>query len=368
MYGDANHFLRFESTAPFFNNSSRGRTLGHFIQNNRLNENTVALDSWLSLGAASNQRFGIPKVLDPDGSTVGGTFNDGGSASIPGGLLTHFTPEMEVALTVADGLIPTGGAPALPPGFVAVGTSSFDAVFGENTTSGTFAAGNVVLRTNEGVQGTTADNILLLAQLTTAGELSFEINLEIRGTDGVVRKYVGKSENLQTGEIPNGLLQYPRPCGCTNPNYLEFDPTSTCDDGSCETLAVLGCADPAACNFQPTANINVPALCCYGPGNCNGLDINVVCPTLQVDEEIAHAALRVFPNPAMHQLFMERDPATAVQSQYYMFNALGSIAAEGLLRQGETRTELSMAHLPQGIYLLVVISPHGRTTRQIAKL
>ncbi|MGB1481656.1 MAG: hypothetical protein ACPG66_09835 [Flavobacteriales bacterium] len=44
--------------------------------------------------------------------------------------------------------------------------------------------------------------------------------------------------------------------GCTNPEYLEFDPYATSDDGSCNELIVLGCIYDAASNFNPIANVD----------------------------------------------------------------------------------------------------------------
>ncbi|GIR12425.1 MAG: hypothetical protein CM15mP23_10000 [Cryomorphaceae bacterium] len=32
--------------------------------------------------------------------------------------------------------------------------------------------------------------------------------------------------------------------GCTNPNYIEYTTEANFDDGSCVTLAVIGCTDP----------------------------------------------------------------------------------------------------------------------------
>ena len=50
MYGDSGHALLFSSTLPFFNNKSEGQTFGKDFSRSRLGENTVALDSWITLG------------------------------------------------------------------------------------------------------------------------------------------------------------------------------------------------------------------------------------------------------------------------------------------------------------------------------
>ncbi|MBK8228956.1 MAG: hypothetical protein IPK70_17515 [Flavobacteriales bacterium] len=84
-------------------------------------------------------RLGIPKADDPDGSSVGGANNDGGSAAIPGGLLVNGTPEMGIVLTTSDGLVPLGGQPAVPPSFLVSG-DDLDAVFRDETTAGEFVS------------------------------------------------------------------------------------------------------------------------------------------------------------------------------------------------------------------------------------
>ena len=42
--------------------------------------------------------------------------------------------------------------------------------------------------------------------------------------------------------------------GCTDDDYLEFDPLANTDDGSCNTLVVYGCIDSTMYNYDPLAN------------------------------------------------------------------------------------------------------------------
>ena len=44
--------------------------------------------------------------------------------------------------------------------------------------------------------------------------------------------------------------------GCTNPEFLEYDPYATEDDGSCATVIVPGCIYEAASNYNPLANVD----------------------------------------------------------------------------------------------------------------
>ena len=42
--------------------------------------------------------------------------------------------------------------------------------------------------------------------------------------------------------------------GCTDWNYLEYEPLANMDDGSCLTLMILGCTNDAAQNYNSQAN------------------------------------------------------------------------------------------------------------------
>ena len=53
------------------------------------------------------------------------------------------------------------------------------------------------------------------------------------------------SDIVQIGVTSCGL-------GCTDPTACNYDPSATLDDGSCD-FACVGCTDPTACNYDPTA-------------------------------------------------------------------------------------------------------------------
>ena len=60
--------------------------------------------------------------------------------------------------------------------------------------------------------------------------------------------------------------------GCTLPEYLEFDPDATVNDGSCVTLLVSGCTDPDYAEFNPAANAE--------DGSCLTLTCSGLNPTM----------------------------------------------------------------------------------------
>ncbi|HMQ76959.1 MAG TPA: T9SS type A sorting domain-containing protein [Flavobacteriales bacterium] len=365
LYGDVPHPLNISSTANFFNNADRGRTFGHEINNGALDENTVALDSWFSVGAGSNQKFGVLKEGDPDGSILGG--NDGGSAMIPGGLLQNADPLAGAPLDSLDGLVPLNGGTALPAGFAVTGTSP-DSLFRDSTAGNAFITWDTRISCiAPGVRGPSPDNRILIGQFTTAGELSFCLNIEVQRADGTIIKYVCSDTLLQPGEVASGLLQYPPVCGCTDPDFLEFDPTAGCDDGSCATPIVFGCLDTLACNFDPTANFPVAQLCCYGPDNCNGLDITLVCPDVSVDAPITGRSEWTFrPNPVRDDVVIvdwNGAPAGVVR----VLDGVGrTVLVARLDGAPQGQVHLDVAQLPPGPYLIRLEGPGSiRTGRLI---
>jgi hypothetical protein len=355
IYGSADHALWISSTAPIFNHLDRGRTYGHEMNNGALDEGTVALDSWLSMGAATNQKYGILKADDPDGSIVGGANNDGGSAEVAGGLLANNDPAAGIPLTERDGLVPLDGGSALPPTFLHVGDDPSQ-VFGDSTLADAFVSNDARIScSTPGTHGPTKDNCILIAQVTTCGELSFELNVEIEQPGGALMRYVATDTLLAADETANGLLVYPPQCGCMDPQFLEYDPTAGCDDGSCQTTIQFGCMDTQACNFDPDANFNVPQLCCYGPDSCNGLDISIVCPTLGVDMEAGGStSFLLRSNPTGDDLVLERTGTVPVQVRYTLHDPSGRVALAGTLdAQGTSGLQhIDISPLTSGMYLL----------------
>lgn len=366
LYGDANHVLSITSTAPFFNHADRGRPFGHQLNNTALSEGTAPLDSYLSLGRGSTQRLGVPKALDEDGSQVGGPANDGGSELVAGGLLVNNVPDMGLALTTADGLMPLNGAPGTPPGFLTTGDDPA-ATFGDETVSDAFVSNDCrIACIAPGVAGATAANAVLVAQLTTVGELAFLLNVEVERPDGMVLRFVATGDTLLPGEVLNGLLVYPPACGCTDPDYLEYDPLAACDDGSCVTAIVFGCLDPSACNFSTSANFNVPQLCCYGINDCNGLDPYLVCPTIGIAQDEAQA-LRFAPNPTSGELRITGAERIGEGAALSVMDPQGRVLRyESITNQGDALI-INLQGLADGLYVIALQGPRGKALARILK-
>lgn len=348
LYGREGHPLNISSTEPIFNHLDRGKRYGHEVNNSALDEGVVALDSWLSLGAASNQRSGIRKEIDPDGSILGGMNNDGGSAAVVGGLLNNTAAEMGIPLTVQDGLM-TSESGTVPPNFLVTGEDP-RAAFADSTLTNAFVSEDFSMGcSTPGIMGNQWTNEVLVAQITTTGELAFSLNIELELANGVLVRYVSADTLLEDGETANGLLTYPQQCGCMDPDFLEYDPAAGCDDGSCATTIVFGCLDMLACNYDPAANFNIEQLCCYGPGDCNGLDISLLCPDVSVEGPTDPTSVLVAPNPIEHGRIRFTTP-TQQWDHYVVTDITGRVLMSE--RPLSAITEIDASALPTGIHVL----------------
>ena len=179
VYGvpDPLHELRIATSTNFFNNEDRGGFYANDIKNTYLKNNTVMLDSWLSVGAGSGANLGVLKGDDTNGAIVNGD-----------GLLQNTDANAGIPIKTEDGLMP-----GTPKSITTIGLENIIGVFGDGT-----ANGNLFYTTNgswaclDGAVGLTADNRVLLAQITTDGVLTFELNIQIGTSSGGVERYVAK--------------------------------------------------------------------------------------------------------------------------------------------------------------------------------
>ncbi|MFM7767744.1 MAG: Ig-like domain-containing protein, partial [Bacteroidota bacterium] len=186
VYGNAAHQLRFQTTTGFFNNEDRGATTANAIGASFLDDNSVYLDSYISVGAVGANRLGVPKVED-------NTTNN-----IPFVLLQNADPSAGFPLTQRDGANATA---VVVDAVTAVNISTELSVF-----DATSNAGNLFSTTNgswanlNGSEGPNATNRVLVAQITTNGVLSYELNVQVRNTTTLqVFNYV--ASNPAAGEV-----------------------------------------------------------------------------------------------------------------------------------------------------------------------
>lgn len=348
VYGDAKHVWKIESDSVFFNHYEEGVTFANDLNKARFLEfPTVALDTWLSLGhGTKNKNIGVLKAEDTDGTLLGGANSNG--------LLTNDDGAAGIPLTVADGFLTTT---------VSASWSSYgieDFISGKDSTIfGSIIPGNIFvtdsidtafIQTNgPGAMGPTEANRVLIAQLTTKGKISFELNLIIEQPDGnggtKLVKYVAK--NNEGDEILSPFLTYPPACGCTDKKYLEYNPLFSCPvSDSCKTLKVFGCTDPMACNYDANANSMLTGFCCY-PGHCQDRDLSQACPSLS-------ERYTIFPNPVAHTMAIEIYSPGNHETRYEVYDMFGRTVMQkktGII-WGTSTEYADVSALPTGIYLL----------------
>lgn len=368
LFADSLHLLKFQSSQPFFNNdtlnSSNGGTYGFKINKNDLAISTVGLDTWISIGAATNKHQGILKSLDVDGSIVGGTNNDQN-------LLNNADAGAGVPLTTQDGLVLSS---VLATNYLvggdmpAIGSLNDSTIFGSDTAT-SFISANATLQFNGGLLGQGTENNVLVGQFTTAGQLAFELNISVVDSNGNTINYVanGNDTTIQNQTYKSfPLLKYPPQCGCLDPHYIEYNAQNACSDSTkCLTLVRLGCMDTLACNYDPDANYSVPEMCCY-PGYCNDRDITFVCPAITTGNRV----LSVYPNPTSNTINITLSGNEKLgNAQFVLLNSFGKevMNFNDSVEEGEWNRNISLSNLVSGIYVLKCITNNDIQSQIIIK-
>ncbi|MBS1582749.1 MAG: hypothetical protein JST66_11170 [Bacteroidetes bacterium] len=183
VYGDERHPLWIRTSTTFFNDTVDGVTFADRLNADRLGRYPLALDSWLTLGAASRAHNGVPVANDPDGSIL--TCPPYGPET--GGLV----PSPRKPLCFADGL-------RADTAIREVVTFLLD--------PRCFDRGGNELRTSNGAwavlggfRSPDPENRVLVAQVTTTGMLSFHLNVQVATSARIPMKYV--ASDPAEGEI-----------------------------------------------------------------------------------------------------------------------------------------------------------------------
>jgi hypothetical protein len=371
VFGDDEHPFSMGSTRRFFNNID-GASFGYEIPKVSYESNTVALDTYISLGQNGFQGlknyYGIPKNQDTDGSFIGGLNNDGGSEMIEGGLLVNADATAGIPLTDADGMDTLNLTIAnwFSFGIVDFASGADTSIFSANAMDSLFSSNQFVLRC-EGVYGVQPDsNHVLIAQLTTPGQLSLRLNAQLINAAGDTLTYVGTNIVTQANTFFAPELVYPQVCGCTDPSYIEFSPDYACsEDGSCQTLVVFGCMDTLACNYDSSVNFQVDNLCCY-PGFCQERDIEEVCPQLKGET----FDFKLFPNPVSESAFVQvisgvTSDISIEVTDYNGVSVFSEFVGQAPLNYS---IQIDFSDRPSGIYLVRVTGVEGVKNGMLVKL
>jgi len=191
-YGSPGHELKIETSTSFFNNTEHGSTIPNVIPQRTLKKNTVMLDSWLSVGSAGEDYFGILKTDDDSLETIDHEKK----------FLKNIDQNIGESLTFKDGLIISENIPR--PTFFAIDNEV--EIFGNKKSGSSFLLTNGAWACLGGSVGSDSltKNRVLIAQMTTDGDFSFELNIQI-GTPlpGVYQNYVARNPVENEISIPS---------------------------------------------------------------------------------------------------------------------------------------------------------------------
>jgi hypothetical protein len=181
-YGVPNHELRISTTTSFFNNEDAGATAANEISKKKLQSSTVMLDSWLSVGAGAQNNYAIPKIDDTSKAVIN-----------VDGVLQNEDPAMGIPVKERDGLYSSSLVPVVT--FFGIDSSMLSILNNKNvkTYGQSFIAGNGSWASFGGAIGVSPHNKVLIAQLTTDGEFSFKLNIQIGIPGGGVENYVAEN-------------------------------------------------------------------------------------------------------------------------------------------------------------------------------
>jgi hypothetical protein len=172
VFGEKDRHLFFRTSTRFFNDTVNGGSAGERIEADLLGHFPLALDSWLAFGFATNAHKAVPLHLDVDGSVLHKPRGRKGAK------------DYGKELYRTDGLMPARQVPEVMKLYFS--TSYLEKLDGGllETTVGAYGVMG-------SVAGATDENMVLVAQLTTDGELSYGINVAVRAPDGGIQKYLG---------------------------------------------------------------------------------------------------------------------------------------------------------------------------------
>ena len=225
VFGNAAHPLNIGTTTFFYNQTDRGTVFGHTNVTGRLDENTCSIDSYLTFGMAGSTKRGVLKSADADATAVIFPNSEGSP------VMENATPWMGTALTSADGMA-TGTLLTTQT----IGLTSTTA-FSDNATA-LFSTNNGAWFVLGGAQGEDPNgtNRILIAQVTTNGTLSFNLNMRVSPlAGGSFVDYVSSNPTGAEATIPSLTFPIALPPDCNGVPGGPAVPGTACDDGLATT-------------------------------------------------------------------------------------------------------------------------------------
>jgi hypothetical protein len=186
------HELKIATTTSFFNNEDGGAATANDIKAGKLKNNTVMLDSWLSVGAGAEGYYGMPKTDDTSKAIINAN-----------GLLQNADSAAGIPVKTKDGLVPVSSLPKVTLFGIDSLVNTYFNNKNEKANGQVFSTENGSWACFGGSAGLPPINRVLIAQITTDGIFSFELNIQL-GVPGEK-----KTENYVARNAVNNEILFP---------------------------------------------------------------------------------------------------------------------------------------------------------------
>jgi hypothetical protein len=380
VYGEAvpshNHNFVVSTSTSFFNNRDRGQKSGEAINSSYLTRNTVALDSWFSVGGTADDQLGVLKSEDDGLANIL-------LPHIPSTMLTNTVSALGIALSTQDGSMAGLPEPTQFAGF----TTELD-IFDDVSQSGdSLITNNAAIASLVGSVGPTPTNRVLIGQFTTDGIFHFELNLQIRDglANGTIEKWVASNPDI--GEFTMASLTYTSPSPVTPTNVLptvaisapvnaasytggdvvSVAATATDSDGTIDSVVFFvdgvkigkTVASPFTSTFVST--VGTHTITAVATDNKNGSTTSsavtiTVIPTGISELNANVLSLSVYPNPANELVTIDINTSKPSNVVYTIYDVTGSMISGNKIGviNGNYKQQINVASLASGLYFLEI--------------
>ena len=187
-YGSPEHPLEIASSSYFYNHNHSGNTHPNVIPERDLARNVTLLDSWVTAGAATENHIGIPRKYDFLAQDSYLRFQSGFLDNTVK-LNEEDTSPLIFPLSQCDGLARAEFIPATTiynmdsAGWAIGSVTRAKRLYVDNGAWACMGKGSV------GADSTSGNHVLI-AQVTTAGELNYKLNIMIGTPEGKSIQYV----------------------------------------------------------------------------------------------------------------------------------------------------------------------------------
>lgn len=197
VYGVQGHEMRIATTTRFYNCPAADGITANDIHPNLLTSSCAMLDSWLSVGAAALDYQAVLKTEDDSLPSL--------ALDNKHGFLKNSDTAFGIPLTDRDGMRFLRLQPAVNFFNMEQDLRLFDSK-NASEVSGLMRTTDGAWASYGGAVGPQPENRVLIAQLTTDGVLSFELNIQLAVPGGGVEKFVAR--NPVDGETEHPALRF----------------------------------------------------------------------------------------------------------------------------------------------------------------